>query len=478
MNSISRKWKEMPIEAKISIAYTLCNVVQQGISFLTLPLFTRLLTQSQYGVVTIYSSWQGILSIFLTLNLAYGSFSKAMVKYENERDSYIASVQGICIFLSALFFAIYLPFRGIFNKLLELSTPIVVVMVFELLAKTAVLLWNGKKRFEYRYKEVIYVTLAISFLSPVVAVFMVNSSVNKGDARIVGYAVVAVFFGGIIFINNIIKGRSIYQKEYWKYALGFNLPLLAYYLSQVVFNQSDRIMISHMKGPEKAAIYGVAYTMAMAMIIVLNSINNAYIPWLYERIKRNKLEDNKKVSNIIAIIMAIMILLVVWLAPEIMLVVGGKEYEEAKYVIIPIAISLLLLMYAQFFINIQFYFEEKYSLVISSIGAAVVNIVLNYFYIPKYDYFAAGYTTLISYFLFATINYLYLHRTARKYGLKAKIFDMKSLVLIFLISCLFSRIGVLLYNYILVRFMVIITVSTILFVKRKIIVSNYKRIKM
>ena len=88
--ALQNKWNKLPLAAKVSTAYAVCSILQKCLSFITLPLFTRLLTTEQYGQLTIYSSWQGILSIFLTLNLAYGSFSTAMIKFENDRDGYIS----------------------------------------------------------------------------------------------------------------------------------------------------------------------------------------------------------------------------------------------------------------------------------------------------------------------------------------------------------------------------------------------------
>ena len=84
------KFMSIPLTVRVSLAYAICSVLQRCMSFITLPLFTRLLTTEQYGEYTIYTSWYNIFSIFLTLNLAYGSFSTAMVKYEDRRDSYIS----------------------------------------------------------------------------------------------------------------------------------------------------------------------------------------------------------------------------------------------------------------------------------------------------------------------------------------------------------------------------------------------------
>ena len=86
MKSLIRKLQTMPITAKVSLAYTICTILQKSLSFITLPLFTRLLTTEQYGQYSIYTSWMGIITILISLNLPYGSFSTAMVKYEDRRN--------------------------------------------------------------------------------------------------------------------------------------------------------------------------------------------------------------------------------------------------------------------------------------------------------------------------------------------------------------------------------------------------------
>ncbi len=87
--------------------------------------------------------------------------------------------------------------------------------------------------------------------------------------RIFGYAIVNILIGFILFIYNSQKGKHFYNKEFWKYAAGFNIPLLVYYLFAGCFNQSDRIMISHIAGTSDAAMYGVAYNLAMFLTFVL-----------------------------------------------------------------------------------------------------------------------------------------------------------------------------------------------------------------
>ena len=66
-------------EVKSSLSYTVCSIVQKVLSIITTPLFSRLLTVEQYGQLSVYNSWAAILTIFITLNLSYGSFNRAMV---------------------------------------------------------------------------------------------------------------------------------------------------------------------------------------------------------------------------------------------------------------------------------------------------------------------------------------------------------------------------------------------------------------
>lgn len=467
IGKLKDKWNNFPLAAKASMVYAFCSILQKCLSFITLPLFTRILTQEQYGQATIYSSWSGIFSIILTLNLAYGSFPSAMLKFENDRYGYISSVNGISFALSGIFLIIYLPLRKYFNILFDLPTYIIVIMIFEMLALNVINLWSGKKRFEYDYKPIAVVTLSMSVISVISAIITVVLSTEKGYARIAGQGFAHIIFGYSILIICLFKNHHLFNKQYWSYALSFNLPLVIYYLSQTIFNQSDRIMINHYCGKDKAAIYGVAYTLAMILTFVLNAINNSYVPWFYQKIKAGKENDNAKVSTGIAVLMAVFILCIVITAPEIILIMAGKKYYEAIWIIPPVAMSLLLLFYSQLFINVQFYYEQKKKLVYASVGAAVINIILNAVLIPKISYIAAGYTTLISYIVFAVMNYYTMKDVTKKEGFSLDAIDLKALVIIFLVFSIVCFAAMALYKLMIARYLILFFAVIVAVIKRK-----------
>lgn len=473
---VLNKIKNMPIVAKVSIAYTICNILQKCLSFITLPLFTRLLTQEQYGQYSIYASWMGIITIFISMNLPYGSFSTAMVKYEDAREKYISSVQSICTLFAIVFLVMYLPFSKYLNKLFELPTELIILMIFEIVLQTSILFWNGKMRFEYKYKGVVAITLIMSVLSPLLAYVFVSNSEEKGYARILGYSLIVVLFGLFFYVYNYIKGKTFFEKKFWKYALGFNGPLIIYYLSQVVFNQSDRIMISHFSGIDKAGIYSVAYALATMLVFVLNSINNSYVPWYYEKIKEGKSSENKKVANMISLLMCVLLLAIIWLAPEVIYIMAGKDYYEAVWIVPPVTMSLLLLFYTQLFANVEFYYEKKWALIGASVGASIINIVLNYLLIPIFGYIVAGYTTLISYVIFAISNYFTMRLILKRMKIELDAFDIRSLIVICVVFMLLGFLGMLLYNYMLIRISIMAAVFILLLINTKKIYYYFKNI--
>ena len=466
ISTIKDKWSKIPLTVKVSTSYAVCSILQNCLLFITLPLFTRLLSTEQYGQFTIYSSWSSILAIFVTLNLAYGSFSAAMIKFENRRDEYITSVQVICFLLAGVFFLIYFPFRSLWNRLFELPTLLVCIMIVEILFTNATNMWMGKNRFEFKYKKVIVLSLLTSIISPIFTYMLVVNAEDRGYARIIGSAFFNILVGFVIFVVSTKRSKKFYNKEFWKYALGFNVPLLVYYLSQAIFNQSDRIMISHMTGTDNAAMYGVAYNLAMVLTFILNAINGSYIPWMYGKIKDGNGEENKSVSIVLVLLMSLMILCVIWYAPEIITIMAGKQYTAAIYVVAPVAMSLLLLFYSQLFINVEFYYAEKKMLVLASIGAAVLNIILNYVLIPVFGFVAAGYTTLISYIVFAISNYYAMRKVLSKRNLSDNMYDYKWLILIFVTFMVIGFLGVALYSWIIPRILITILIFVLVILNR------------
>ena len=167
MQKLLRSYKQMSVQVKAAIWFTLCSVLQKGISFITVPIFTRLLTSEEYGIYSLYISWLQILTIITSLYLYQGVFNNGMTKFDDDRDAYISSMQGLTLTITAAVFAVYLVGQKMWCELLALTPIYMILMFVEMAVTPALRFWSGKQRFEFRYKQLVALTLAKSIANPV-----------------------------------------------------------------------------------------------------------------------------------------------------------------------------------------------------------------------------------------------------------------------------------------------------------------------
>lgn len=478
MRRLLDKYKSLSAPVKSSVWFIICNILQKGISFITVPIFTRLLTTEQYGIFSVYNSWYSIISILATLNLSAGVYNNCLTKYPNERDKVTSSLQSLSTLITIILFVIYIVNFNFWNSTLNLSTLFVVCMFLEALFMPAYSFWVVKKRFDYKYIGIIVVSLIISLGSPILGIVAVLSTEYKAEARVISFVLVQVIVGLVFYIYNIYKGKTVYSKSIWTFALKFNLPLIPHYLSMMILNQSDRIMISMMDSNSSAAIYSVAYAVSTIMIVVTNAINSSFIPYTYKALKSKCYDDIRKTSDFLILIVGAISIIIMAFGPEIIWIVGGEEYYSAIWVIPPIASSVFFTFLYPLFANIEFYYEKTLGIMIASCIGAGANILLNYWFINIFGFYAAGYTTLFCYILFSFVHYFFQKRIISK-NIKKKydIYNMKLIVLISVLNIVIMIGMTLVYNNFIVRYSVLAAIFIVMFIERKKIISQFKKLR-
>lgn len=480
VSDLKKKYFNLSVSVRAGFWYTVCSFIQKGISFITVPIFTRMLTTEQYGTVSVYYSWQGVIMIFCTLNLFYGVFNNGMVKYEKDRSAFLASMQGLVTTLTLLLFVVYLFMQNILNPIFELNTILMTVMFCDILANAAFLFWSARERFEFRYRTIIAVTLMIAVFCPALAIVAIYFSPKQyvDTVRILAYALVTILICGVIYVRNFVKGKTFYNRKYWRYAIHFNVPLVPHYLSTLLLNQSDRLMISKIVGKSEAGIYSLSHNLAMVLNILTSAINNAFAPWLYNQLKKKEYRKIASVSNGLFLMVAVALGLLIGLAPEVIFLMATKDYYEAIYVIPPLAVSLYFVFMYQIFANVEFYFEENKFIMYASVSGAGLNIVLNYIFIQWFGYLAAGYTTLACYIIFGIAHYVFMKKTAAKYiGEGIALFDIKTVLGISLALIFYASIMLSVYQHLIIRYVLLVVSILWLAKNSKKIMDTFKTIK-
>lgn len=425
--------------AKAGFWFTFCNLLQRGIQFLVTPIYTRLLLPESYGRYSTFLTWCNLLGVIATLSLSSGVFNKAMVKFEDDRDCYLTSMIGLS-FLSTIATAIiYFFVYPFFQKKIGLSVVQSILMFLCIYFQMAIQLWSARKRYEYRYKELVAATVIFALLIPFIGIGLFYTMFHSEMGLIIGYAIANVIVGMVLLINSIKGVSFLFDSTFWKYALLFNIPLIPHYLSNVVLGQSDRLMISYYCGDYQTGLYTLAYQISLVMNIVTNGIENAFIPWIYGKIKSNSYQEIGKRINSLILVASIPFVLIMLVAPEFISILGSTAYREAIYVIPPIVVSSYFMFINTYLVSVLFYFEKNISVMFSTTLGALVNVILNIIFLPYLGYIAAAYTTLIGYMVIYGSNFLAVRLKAWEIG--QRIYNVKTILVsigIIIVSCFVS----------------------------------------
>ena len=480
LKKLKDQYNNLTAPVKASIWFLLCGFLQKGISMLTTPVFTRIMTEAEYGSFSVYQTWLSIVQILVTLNLAAGVYVRGLVKNEEDQDRFSSAMLGLSTTCILIWTAIYGISHNFVNDLLDVSTVMVAAMLVEAWAQIAYQFWMNREKVAYRYKKLVLLTLLYVILKPLLGIVCVLQAekIHQAESRILSTAVISLVLFTGLYISIFRKGRKFFHKEYWLYALKFNIPLLPHYLSQILFNQSDRLMINSICGSEEAAYYTVAYTIAMVLQILNTSVSATMNPWIYKSLKAKQYKNIGKVSYWVLGVIALMNLAVVLGAPEILRIMAPENYQAALWVIPPVTVSVYFSFLYDLFVVFEFYFEKTYYVTMATIVNAVLNIVLNAILIPRFGFVAAGYTTLFCFILYAITHYLLMKKVTKAYLDDEKLYDPKIIVVLGAALLVGAGVTMLLYDWLLVRYGLIFIMGAIALWKRKDIMGLIKTMKM
>lgn len=468
-NRIINKYSNLGSGVKATFWFFVCNVLQKTISLITVPIFTRMLTTDEYGIYSSYVTWVNIFSIFTTFKLNFGVFNKGMTKYKEQKNVYVATMQTMTSAFTAIFLLIYILFNKYINSLTELPTLIMLLMIVQLFFDPAFSFWSLKERYELKYKQVVLLTIGMSLLNPIVGFVLIKFSHYHAYARIISCIIVNVGFGLYIYIRNFVNSKPKFSLDIAKYAFFFNLPLIPHYLAEYILDQSDRVMIQKMCSKTDLGLYSVTYNFALAIKLIVTSLNSALIPWLYQNLDIGNRGKVNKVIKLSCILIGTPICLFIIIVPEVMGILLPASYSSAVYVVPPVAMSVYFVFLFGIYGNIEFFYDKnKFTMYVSMIAAAL-NIVLNYFGILQFGYIAAAYTTLICYFLLNILHAVFMENIKSKGD--SLLLDEKFIWTTSIIYAFGSIMFSFLYPYPIVRWCIVIAITFVFVLKKDTVKS-------
>ena len=481
ITKIIAKYNSVPAPVKAAFWFTLCSFTLKGLSFFSSIIYARIMPQSEYGAITVFNSYEQIILIVATWEIQLGAYTKGIFKYKNNLPEFTVSMQCLTNTLTIAVFVVILLGYKLFYSFTGIDYCLVALLFIMVMFRPAYDAWLARQRVEYQYKPAVIATLGLSALSilvPVISVLLFQrTAYTKNISMLVTTAVFYFFFwvkhSGYF---QLLKQRDT-VKQYWRFMIRFEGPLVLHSLSYMALNQADRIMIGKMVGNSEAGLYSVAYNIAIVITILQGSIEQALGPWRYHKLEGKNYQEIRSITTIVLYGYAAVVCGFILIAPEIIRLFYQESYYQGIWCIPPIAASAFFMFLYSVFVGVETYFEKTNYVLYVSVACGIINIILNYFGILYYGYIACAYTTLISYVSFAIGHFFFMKRTLLISSIHAEVYSVKSIVLCGLIVISFSIVLTALYQYIFIRYALLLIGIAVAFANKKRIVFTIKAIK-
>jgi O-antigen/teichoic acid export membrane protein len=395
---------------KQSSVYMICELLIMMGGFLSFPIFTRLLTKQEYGVMN-------LISITLTL---VEEFSSMGIRHAVNRFYSSINLNGQCptfysttIYSSLLFGIIgtiisvcacnVLAHLGFIDKsVLSLLSIAVILIITRVMTKVI----GNLYRMREKAKTYSFFALLTKYLGMGISILLV-AFYAYGITGFFWGLVVGEIIALILLVVNMIKQIGVPVLSFYSYPLlremiVYGFPLLVAGLSFSLMSFGDRYLIGWYVSAEAVAMYSVPYNLcSYIQNIFVMGFQYAYFPLVMKEWDSG--DEDKARRGIVQIIRiycmcAIPIVFgMSALGEKIISTVASDKYAEASY-ILPYVITGEMLAGLATPLMMGFVFMRKPGMIVKyGWYAATANIIMNMLLIPILGILGAAVATLCSY---------------------------------------------------------------------------------
>lgn len=411
--------------------YVTASALSGVIAFGSVAVLTRLLTPAEYGIVSVFLSIVSVFSLLLELNYR-GAVNRYYLERTTDFPHFLATSLLFLAGLTALNLLWIWLFRETLSGFFRISPTVFYAGV---LCAAAQIPWNlNWKILVAQQRSAPYARLsvlrdALVFAAGAGAVLLLTVGVDPlgwlsadpacapgvtpGDELVCGREMGQI--GGMLLVTlafatwlGIRLGRIAaggrFVKKHLVYALAFGVPLLPHSLASYLLNFFDRIIVNQLKGEHATGLYAFAYNVGMAMRLVVNAMNQAWLPIFTDLRDRKRYDEIQRVVTDYTRYVLVIALVLVLFAREVATVLADSRYESALPLVPVIVFGYVMVFFYTLCANHSFYLRKTWYISLATLLAGAANVGLNYWLIPIYGFGAAAWTTLASYVLLFVLH--------------------------------------------------------------------------
>ena len=401
-------------------------VAVQLFSFITFPIFTRVLTKEQYGILGLVTT-----TMLFGIALAKAGLSDGIIRFYNEyskvpekRDTFSSTVMARGFLLSVLTTSAYILIFPLFLKYLKISgdyTPCFMIMAVSLFISPLNIIVMRMLRVNDKTIFINVMNIVERSMSVGLSLMFLIYVFRAFYGYFIGVVVAELIMSVILFtwfFKHYRITRSLISRELSLKLIKFGAPLLLSELSFLLMSYADRYLIVAILGEQALGLYSVGYTIPMYIgNIIMFSLSYSMVP-IYVEIYGQEGREKTEVFLRKCLRYLLVAIIPMWfgyvaISKELFIILASSKYVmAAEFSPLILLAYFFMAMVAVF--NAGFYLKKKTMLTFMiGLSTVILNIGLNFILIKRLELMGASISILVSCIVLAIVTLIVSNRYIR-----------------------------------------------------------------
>jgi O-antigen/teichoic acid export membrane protein len=391
--------------------YSFGSVMTLLAGFVSFPLFTRMLSPADYGLMSLIN-----LTSALCITFCKGGLQQALIREWDTNNDQNRVVVSTALFGSMLICSGVFILFGVAAAVASYACHSVTYLLIFLLTSGLVLtetiksiIFNKIRAMQQALK---YNCLTITakygqILFAIAFMYVIGSTAYSLLAGFIVASVLIVLW--MLFREKKVIGVSSFEFTKFKSMLSFGFPLIFFELTNQLLTFVDRYFIGFYKGAEAVGKYSAAYNLTFYIQnLLVASVSLTIYPMIVEKLNKDGYAASKVfIQDCLlwfCLIGSAITLGFAAIGSDLFILTASSKYAEAAVIIAPVICGGFL--YGIFTVAAGELFVLKSTRIMAIIMgiAAIMNIVLNMILIPYMGLLGAAYATLVPEIFLAAVG--------------------------------------------------------------------------
>ncbi len=387
---------------KDSAVYAVGVIASQLVGFLMIPIYTRVLTPADYGIIETIMRVVDVINLFLALGLVEALLRHYyLAKDEDDRRRLVAStfsfnllvVVGGCLLILPLSPQLARLAFGHDRYAQYVSAWLVATLVNNMM-ELPLALWRAEGK-PWRFTFISLSRLFTQLVTNIILVVILRWGIW---GVVMSNLLNAVVWSTVLGLT-VRRRYGISLDTDWLLAvLRYGLPLVPASLSQFVLHYSDRFFLARNVSETDLGLYSLAYRFGMLVSIAMRVVATAWYPWVFGTAKsRSDLSEVRRATALVEVTLAVVASMVILLTEVVLRIMSAPRFWQAsQYVSLIVAGCWFFAMHIPWSVGARL--AGRTDVVARAhVLTAIVSLIGYGLMIPRYGAWGAAMMTLLSF---------------------------------------------------------------------------------